>query len=435
MFKSQEAQDEHVGSLAFIAACAKAGVSPAPNLNYSGCSKSELHENRKAARTAINKIRQSIGLSEPSDEDITALTWAGLKVGHMTDVLDNFDPAVAAKDASSMNVLRNSADFQRHYARNSAEDPDLNIVDFVRGVANMTTTQSVRNALSVGTDTAGGFSVPARLMPGILGALVPVSSLLQAGAGIMPLEDGAKTYTIAAVNTIPSAAWRAEAGTLATSDPTFRAVTATPRSLAFTFKISRELLADGQGLTESLYQAIAQSFARELDRAGLRGTGTAPEPRGILNTALIQSVTNGVNGASLATTKYANIFSGVQAILQADAPMPTAVIMSPRSLVVLGGLADSTAQPLRVPGMLEPMKLIATSQIPNTLTVGTSSDCSEIYLGDFTQMFFAMREAVSIQLLSELYAATGEIGFACHVRADVVVRYPSAFSLVTGVRP
>ena len=262
--------------------------------------------------------------------------------------------------------------------------------------------------------------------------MVPVSSLLQAGCGIVPLSDGAKTYTTAAISSIPTAAWRAEAGALATSDPAFRAVVATPRSLAFQFKISRELLADGQNIREALNLAIAQSFAKELDRVGLRGSGTAPEPRGLLNTVGIQAVTNGTNGAALAS--YANLFSAMQALLQVDAPMPTAAIMSPRSLVKLGGLADSTNQPLRMPGMLDGVKLIGTSQIPNNLTVGSSSDCSEIYVGDFTNMHFALRENVSIQLLNELYAGTGEIGFACHMRADVVVNYPAAFSVVTGVK-
>jgi HK97 family phage major capsid protein len=137
----------------------------------------------------------------------------------------------------------------------------------------------------------------------------------------------------------------------------------------------------------------------------------------------------------LATTRYANLFSGVQSILQADAPMPLAAIMSPRSLVVLGGAIDTTNQPIRVPPMLEGVKLIATSQIPNALTVGTSTDCSEIYLGDFTSTFFAIREGVSIQVLTELYAGTGEIGFACHLRGDFVSRYPGALAVVTGVRP
>ena len=436
-FKSQEAKDEHVGSMAFTAACAKAGVSPPPNMSFSGCSKSELHENRKAARTAINKINQSIGLNSPTEQDLIAMTWAGLKVGHMTEVLDNFDPGSTSKDPSVMKRMRNASDFAAHYRGNgrSGDEDGMNIADFLRGAARMKTTESVQNALSVGTDASGGFAVPSTLMPGILSALVPVSSLLRAGASIVPVEDGAKSFTTAAINTIPTAAWRAEAGALGTSDPAFRAVVAAPKSLAFQFRISRELLADGQNIVEALYLAIAQSFAKELDRAGLRGTGTSPEPRGLLNVVGVQAVTNGASGASLATLKYANLFSATQAILQADAPMPSAAIMSPRSLVGLGQLADSTAQPLRVPGMLEPIQLIGTSQIPNTLTVGTSTDCTEMYVGDFSNLFFMMRENVSVQVLNELYAGTGEIGFACHVRADVMCTYPAAFAVVTGIRP
>ncbi|HVR48801.1 MAG TPA: phage major capsid protein [Pseudorhodoferax sp.] len=299
-------------------------------------------------------------------------------------------------------------------------------------MAGVRSSPEVMNALSTGTDTAGGYTVPSFLMPGILGAMVPASSLLLAGAGVVPLEEGAKTYTTAAIGTVPTAAWRAESGALAVSDPVFRAVVATPRSLAFTFKVSRELLADGQGIEQALNAAIGQSFAKALDKAGLRGSGVAPEPRGILNTAGIQDVGNGTNGAALAG--YANLFSAVQSILQADAPMPTAAIMSHRSRVKLGGLTDSTGQPLQVPDMLKNVQMIGTSQVPNNLTVGSSNDCSEIYLGDFTHMYFAMREAVSIQLLRELYAETGEIGFACHVRADVVLNYPAAFAVVTGVR-
>ena len=100
----------------------------------------------------------------------------------------------------------------------------------------------------------------------------------------------------------------------------------------------------------------------------------------------------------------------------------------------LGGLTDSTGQPLRTPAMLENMQMIATSQIPNNLTVGASTDCSEIYVGDFSKMYFLMRETLSIQLLKEHFSQTGEVGFLCHSRADVVITQPKGFAVVTGVR-
>jgi HK97 family phage major capsid protein len=416
------------------ALCSKTGHTEALNIgpHVSGLSDGELHDLRKVVRRAVNKINDGLKQSDFDDKQTDAFLFAGNVISAINEQFErrqDADHFYGKKQ--NPGAMRNAADFERHYEGRGKGDADFEIVDFLRGVAKLKSSPEVLNALSTGTDTAGGFSVPSRLMPGILSAMAPVSSLMRAGAGIIALEEGAKTFTTAAVNTIPTAAWRAEAGALATSDPAFRAVVATPRSLAFQFKISRELLADGQGITEALYTAIAQAFAKELDRVGLRGSGTAPEPRGILNTSGIQSV---AYAEGTALTGYTEIFSSVRALLTANAPMPTAAIMAPRSLVKIGSMVDSTEQPVRVPPMLEPVQLIATSQIPIDLTVGTHDDCTEMYIGDFSHMYFAMRESVSVQLLQELYAGTGEIGFACHMRADVVLTYPAAFAVVTGIR-
>ena len=81
--------------------------------------------------------------------------------------------------------------------------------------------------------------------------------------------------------------------------------------------------------------------------------------------------------------------------------------MSPRSLTVLAGLLDTTT---REPAILDSTKFIATSQIPNNLTVGSSSDCTEIYLSDFSKFIYFMREGVSIQTLKEItcHSAPGQ---------------------------
>lgn len=403
----------------------------------------ELHDHRKAVRRLLKKIDDECNKhiekrEETPDELVDAGAFAGDIISRLTAQIDELTKSRRGEATTAASrALRTAEEFRAHYRTEEPQPWDseqIGIADFVRAVAGLSGTSEVaKRALSIGTDSAGGYLVPFAVMPRILEALAPVSSLLTAGAGIVPIEFGAKTYTTAAVNAIPTASWRAESGNVATSDPAFRNVVATPHSLAFQFKVSRELLADAENMEGALLAVIAQSFAKELDRAGLRGSGTSPEPRGILNTSGIQAVTNGTNGASLGS--YANIFSAMQSILQADGPMPTAAIMSPRSLVKLSGLTDTTNQPIRVPPKLESMRLVATSQIPNNLTVGSSSDCSEIYVGDFSNVQFVMREAMSVQLLRELYASTGEIGFMCHVRADVQVLYPAAMAVVTGVRP
>lgn len=443
-FKSDQIAARVKAETAYRVGCTKLGLAEASNVRPGGTIR-QLHEGRKLVRQALNKLQQDRGpIDSWTEDDSLAFDYGANMIASIEVMLYDAERdssrATGAEqwcdaDGRVINVLRTPDQIKAHYARqaSSGADEGITIADFFRGVAGHKSSPAVRNALSVGTDTAGGFSVPSLVMPTILEALAPASSLMMAGAGIVPISDGSKTFTTAAINALPTAAWRAENGSVSESDPTFRGVVATPRSLAFFFKVSRELLADSPNIDAGLRTAIAQAFAKELDRAGLRGSGTAPEPRGVLNTSGIQSVTNGANGTALGS--YANIFSGAQAILQADAPMPSAAIMSPRSLIKLGGLVDSTNQPLRVPTMLDPVKFIATSQIPNNLTVGSSTDCSEIYVGDFSRLAFMMREQMSVQLLAERFADSGQVGFLCHVRADVVVQYPAAFAVVTGVRP
>jgi len=329
-------------------------------------------------------------------------------------------------------VLRSADDIRSHFANRADGHSGVGLADFMRGVAGMRTSPMAARALAIGTDSAGGYALPTAVMSGIVESLVPASSLLLAGAAILPLDDGAKSFNFAAVDTLPTAAWRSENDAVAESAPTFKNIAITPRSLAFMVKVSRELLADAANIESALRTTIAQAFAMEIDRVGLLGSGTAPEPRGLLNTSGIQTVTNGVDGAVLAS--YANFFSGVDKILSANGPMPGAAIMAPRSLVKLGALADTTTQPLQVPGMLQNIKLLQTSQLPINLTVGASSDCSQIFLGDFTKMFICMRESLNIQVLTEAFADYGQIGFMCHARLDIAVQYPQAFCLVTGVR-
>lgn len=346
------------------------------------------------------------------------------------------DATVRAATEMGMNpaLAKTGSKFQAHYSKkpdfNASPEP-VSMQSFLGGIAGLKSTEGVRAALAGGVDSTGGFAIPSRLAPNILDAMTAASTCLQAGAGIT-LIDGAKSYTTAAVDGIPAAEWRLEAGNVAESDPSFRGVIATPKSLAFYFKISRELLADGQDLDRALQTLIAQSFALALDKAGLRGSGTNPEPRGLLNTTGVNAITSGAAGASL--TSYAKFFEGAGAILGADHGMPTAAIMAPRSLVKLGGMVDTTGQPLRLPPMLENMQLLSTSQIPVNLTVTTSNDCSEIFLGNFADMQFIMRETVSIQLLRESFALQGQLAFVGHVRADVIVSRPKSFAIVTGVR-
>lgn len=344
----------------------------------------------------------------------------------------------APVDFSGVKALRTAADFRAHaalVAQRTDEDPKdrVGLGDVFRAVAGMSSTPGAVKALSRGTDTAGGYAVPALTTSGILAALAPVSSLMAAGAGVVPMEQGAKSLTVPAVAALPTASWRNEGAAIAVSEPAFRPVIAVPQSLAVIIKLTRELLADAPGMDAALQTAIAAAFAKEFDRAGLRGSGLAPEPRGLRNTDGVHLVNHGgANGATLAD--YSPVLLAYEALLGANAPAPSAIIAAPRTTIKWAGLKDTTNQPLRRPDLLANLPIITTSQIPVDLPAGTSNDTSEVYVGSFANMYFLQRENISIQLLREAYAATGEIGFLVHARVDVVVPYPQAFAVIKGIK-
>ncbi|HEX7338739.1 MAG TPA: phage major capsid protein [Rhodanobacteraceae bacterium] len=357
-----------------------------------------------------------------SESDTILHDHAGQRIGVL---LSNADLRDEAKIAAKLRTE------QRAFAADDGKDG--NLTAFFRGIAGGRTTESIKASLSEGTDSEGGHVVPSWLLPGILKALVPASSMLQAGANVAVLDQPGDSFKVAALDSVPTAAWRDENGALSESDPTFRSVTIVPRSLAFIFKVSRELLMDAPGMEQSLRVAIAQAFAKEIDRAGLIGTGTAPEIRGVLNTTGINTYSMGADGAEL--TNYAPIIKAARTIADDNAPAPTAIITSNREAETMDLFVDTTGQPLRRPPALDALKFIATSQVPTDDTQGTATDAGSMYLGNWSFATFYMREQLSVLKLNELYAANGQVGFACHARVDLALAYPSAFCTIKGVIP
>ncbi|MBN3723766.1 phage major capsid protein [Burkholderia sp. Ac-20379] len=322
-----------------------------------------------------------------------------------------------------------AAQISAHYnqrAKAAGEDTSINMADFLRGVAGMKCSDAVKASLSVGTDSAGGYAVPNVVMPKILDALVDQSALLTAGAGILPVTDGAKSVTVAGIDTLPTPAWRNELGAVAESEPTFRGVVATPRSLTCIVRISRELLADADDVSRAVTQAISQAFALEFDRAGLVGNGVAPQPLGLYGMEAVNKIEQ--IGAKFA---YGDMLAAYQTQLERKAPAPTAAIMAPRTLVGLAGLVDTTGQPLSAPPLLSNVRQLATNGVPTNLGDGNAK--SLVFVGNFSTVQYALRETLNIGLLREAYAKTGEIGFLCHARVDVIANYPQAITVIEAV--
>ena len=190
-------------------------------------------------------------------------------------------------------------------------------------------------ALAEGTDSSGGYTVPTILASQIIDALRAESVAIRTGAQTVPITSD--NHTIAKVTADPTPAFRNEAASVAESDPTFGAVTFTPRSMMMLTKVSRELLEDSINISTALPNIITSAMAAEMDRICLEGTGSAPQPRGIKNQSGI-----GTTAHDAALTSYAPFLVAQTDILTNNAGPVNAIIMHPRDAGDLAALSDTT---------------------------------------------------------------------------------------------
>jgi HK97 family phage major capsid protein/HK97 family phage prohead protease len=291
-----------------------------------------------------------------------------------------------------------------------------------------------RRALSEGTNSAGGFLTPEPLSAQTIDRIRNQARVFQAGATTVPMDSD--TLSIPRMTTGVTPAWRAENAAVAENDPAFERVTFTARSLAILVRLSYELFEDMPSQSADLItNELTQALALELDRAALRGTGVAPQPEGIRNqdNVTLQPV-GGANGA--APTNYSDLIAAVAA-LEGRNVTPNAAIWNPRTAATYAGFTDTTEQPLVPPPYLSGVTYLSSNQVPINLTTGTSTDTTEVYLGRWSDLLIGLRPSIGIrvQQLNERFADNMQIGLLAYLRADVQLRYPAAFQVLTGVRP
>ena len=286
-----------------------------------------------------------------------------------------------------------------------------------------------RRALSEGTDSAGGYTVPTLLSGQIIDRLRPMSHVMSAGAKIVPLASDAVTF--AKIASDPTATWRAENAAVSESDSTFGGLTFTPSTLAVVVRASRELIEDSVNVEEALEHSLATAFSSELDRVALVGSGTSNEPTGIRNTTGVTQVSMGTNGAAI--TDFSEMLDLLRDLRAANAPGTGAAIMAPRTLRTIDGFADTTGQPLRLPPALAATDFRATSQVPTDETQGTSSAASSVFFGDWSQVWIGVRTSFRLQTLQERYADNLQLGFLAYLRADIAIAQPAAMGRLIGI--
>lgn len=310
----------------------------------------------------------------------------------------------------------------------------LNLTKMIRGMVTADWRGAAREfkAYTEGTSSAGGVLVPTPLSGQIIDLARAKTRVIQAGARTVPMTS--QTLKMARLTADPSPGWRSEAASITESAGTLDSITFTARSLACLSKISWELLEDAENIGDVARDGFVNSIAHEIDRVALRGSGTPPEPKGVKNTSGITTTIlgGGSNGDTPANFDF--LVDAIQVLRNANFE-PSAVIDSPRTETTLAKLKDTTNQPLQAPDAVKALPRLPTNQIGNAYTVGESTNCSEVYVGQWDHLLIGMRTELRIIPLTERYADTGELGLVAWIRADIQLARPTAFNVITGVRP
>lgn len=271
----------------------------------------------------------------------------------------------------------------------------------------------VQNALQIGTDTEGGYLVPDEFERTLVEALEE-ENLFRQLAKVITTSSGDKKIPVVASK--GTASWVDEEGVIPESDDAFGQVSIGAYKLATMIKVSEELINDS---VFNLETYISKEFARRIgakeEEAFFVGDG-AGKPTGIFHTTGGAEVGVTTAGASITMDEIMDLFYALKSPYRRNAVFVT----NDATVKAIRKLKDNNGQYLWQPSV--------TAGTPDTILnrpVKTSAyvpviaaAAKTIAFGDFGYYWVADRQSRMFKRLSELYAATGQIGFMATQRVD-----------------
>jgi len=307
---------------------------------------------------------------------------------------------------------------------NAEEYQGLNLGSYLRSMVTGPRNEVERRALSAGTDSAGGFTVPSIVSSEFIDKLRPTSNVLASGALIVPLLSD--DTTIARLDEDLTFQWKAENAAINESSPTFGRVRFQPKTCVALIKGSRELFEDSVNIESAITAAFTNGMAAELDRVALEGSGSGSEPTGLLNMT-------GVNelelGGELGT--YLPILEAYESVYNSNSEADGNILLAPRDWRNLMQAMDSTGQHIQPPNVLKDARFKPTKNI--SVVRGVDSNESTAYIGRWSDMLIGIRTVTRIEVLKETFAGNLQYGMLAYMRVDIATRQPSLFCRLTGI--
>lgn len=285
---------------------------------------------------------------------------------------------------------------------------------------------SVLNALQEGTDSEGGYLVPDEFERTLVEALEE-ENVFRTLAHVIRTSSGDRKIPVVASK--GSANWVDEEGAYQESDDAFSQVSIGAYKLGTMIKVSEELLADS---VFDLEAYISKEFARRIgsreEESFFNGDGKG-KPLGILAAAGGAEV--GVTAASataITADEVIDLFYSLKAPYRKNAVW----LLNDATVKQIRKLKDSTGQYLWQPSLVAgtPDTILGRPVKTSAFMPTAAAGAKTIAFGDFKYYWIADRQGRTFKKLSELFAATGQVGFMGTQRVDGKLILPEAIKVL-----
>jgi HK97 family phage major capsid protein len=276
---------------------------------------------------------------------------------------------------------------------------------------------SEKRANVVGTNTAGGYTVPTDFYPNLIEHMILVSGLLSAGPTVLQTASG-EPIQVPKTTAHSTAALIAEGAAIGESDPTFGQITLNSYKYGLLLQVSTELVDDsGVDLLGYLAREAGRATGNAFGADGILGNGTA-KPTGVTTVSTLGVTgSTGVGG----TLTFDNVIDLFYSVISPYRASPEAAwLLNDTTAGVIRKLKDSQNRYLWEPSLVAGAPdLILGKPVytdPNIATVALSA--KSLLFGDWSRYFVRMVNGVRFER-SDDYAFNADlITFRCLIRAD-----------------
>ena len=286
--------------------------------------------------------------------------------------------------------------------------------------------------LNVGTATAGGNLVATDLQAGSFIDLLR-NKLVLAGLGARTLDGLVGNIAIPSQTGGAVTYWVTEGNNVTESEMTVGQVAMSPKTVGTFTDYSRRTLLQATPSIEALVRAdLAAALASGIDAAGITGSGSSGQPRGIINTVGIGAVPIGTNGG---VPTYAHMVQLEEQISIANADVASmAYLTNARmraQLKLTQVFASTNGTPVWQGDQVNGYRAEVTNSVPSNLTKGTASGvCSAIVMGNWSDLLIGMWGGLDLVADPYTLATSGGRRIVALQDVDVAVRRVASFAAV-----